>query len=389
MTTTTKDAGRVLLVDDDNGIRTGYARTLERRGWTVETAMDGLDARERLMAGSFDVIVSDIHMPGYGGLQFLRAVRERDLDVPVILMTGRPAVDSSLLAIEYGAFRYLVKPVAPDTLAEVMTRAASLHKMALLKRRALEIVGSEGKWLGDRASLESHFEKALESLWVAFQPIVSWSKHKLIAYEALLRSNEPTLATPGAFLEAATRLGRLRDVGRAVRAKVAHEVVGKLPKDINLFINLEASDLNDDDLHDSCSQLAGMAHRVVLEITERASLDGVKDVSSRVKKLKEIGFRIAIDDLGAGYAGLASLTQLEPDIVKIDMSLTRNIDTHPQKQSIVRSMKKLCDDLRVVTVVEGVETKAERDTLVSLGCDIFQGFLFAKPQAGFRDPQWG
>jgi EAL domain-containing protein (putative c-di-GMP-specific phosphodiesterase class I) len=131
-----------------------------------------------------------------------------------------------------------------------------------------------------------------------------------------------------------------------------------------------------------------MAHRVVLEITERASLDNVKDVSSRVKKLKEIGFRIAIDDLGAGYAGLASFTQLDPEVVKIDMSLTRNIDTHHQKQSIVRSMKKLCDDLRVLMVVEGVETKAERDTLVSLGCDIFQGYLFAKPQPGFPAPQW-
>jgi EAL domain-containing protein (putative c-di-GMP-specific phosphodiesterase class I) len=388
MAMTTKDLGRVLLVDDDYGIRTGYARTLERRGWTVVTAMDGLEARERLAEGSFEVILSDIHMPGYGGLQLLRTVRERDLDVPVILMTGMPAVDSSILAIEHGVFRYLVKPIAPDTLAEVITRAASLHKMALLKRRALEIAGSEGKWLGDRASLEGHFAKALESLWVAFQPIVSWSNHRVLAYEALLRSKEPTLATPGAFLEAATRLGRLRDVGRAVRAKVADEVVGKLPTDIHVYINLDASDLDDDNLHDSCSQLAGMAHRVVLEITERASLDNVKDVSSRVKKLKEIGFRIAIDDLGAGYAGLASFTQLDPEVVKIDMSLTRNIDTHHQKQSIVRSMKKLCDDLRVLMVVEGVETKAERDTLVSLGCDIFQGYLFAKPQPGFPAPQW-
>jgi EAL domain-containing protein (putative c-di-GMP-specific phosphodiesterase class I) len=384
----TTGAGRMLLVDDDSGIRTGYARTLERRGWTVVTAVDGLQARERLAEGSFDVILSDIQMPGLGGLQLLQAVRERDLDVPVVLMTGRPDMESSILAIESGVFRYLVKPVAPDKLAEVMTRAASLHKMALLKRRALEIAGTEGKWLGDRASLESHFAKALESLWVAFQPIVSWSGRRVLAYEALLRSKEPTLATPGAFLEAATRLGRLRDVGRAVRAKVASEVAGKLPLDVHVYINLDASDVNDESLYDPGGPLAGMAHRVVFEITERASLDDVKDLSSCVKRLKEMGFRIAIDDLGAGYAGLTSFTQLDPEVVKIDMSLTRNIDTHPQKQSIVRSMMKLCDDLRVLMVIEGVETKEERDTLVSLGGDIFQGYLFAKPQPGFCEPQW-
>jgi EAL domain-containing protein (putative c-di-GMP-specific phosphodiesterase class I) len=95
-----------------------------------------------------------------------------------------------------------------------------------------------------------------------------------------------------------------------------------------------------------------------------------------------------VDDLGAGYAGLSSFSQLEPDIAKIDMSLVRGIDSDARKQSIVRSMTRLCDELGTLVVVEGVETTAERDTLVDLGCDLLQGFLFAKPERGFRLPVW-
>ena len=89
------DEAHVLLVDDDYTLLRAYKNALNARGIVVETAMDGLDAKARLDKVAFDVVVSDINMPGYGGLEFLRAVRERDLDVPVVLMTGRPSIDWS------------------------------------------------------------------------------------------------------------------------------------------------------------------------------------------------------------------------------------------------------------------------------------------------------
>lgn len=101
-----------------------------------------------------------------------------------------------------------------------------------------------------------------------------------------------------------------------------------------------------------------------------------------------MGFEIAIDDLGSGYAGLATISQLEPDMAKLDMSLVRNIHVEPRKRSIVRSMIELCGELGTVMVAEGVETREERDTLVQLGCDLFQGFLFARPQKGYPAVQW-
>jgi EAL domain-containing protein (putative c-di-GMP-specific phosphodiesterase class I) len=102
-------------------------------------------------------------------------------------------------------------------------------------------------------------------------------------------------------------------------------------------------------------------------------------------RLRRLGFRIAVDDLGAGYAGLASFSQLEPDIAKLDMSLVRGIDTSATKASIVRSMISVCtQELGTRVVCEGVETVAERDTLQSLGADLLQGYLFARPSRDFR-----
>ncbi|MGH7439070.1 MAG: EAL domain-containing protein, partial [Polyangiaceae bacterium] len=99
---------------------------------------------------------------------------------------------------------------------------------------------------------------------------------------------------------------------------------------------------------------------MVLEVTERASLHNTNNVVSAVARLKELGFQIAIDDLGAGYAGLASFTQLEPEVAKLDMSLVRGIDGDARRRSVVRSMKTLCDELEIAVVAEGVETTAER-----------------------------
>ena len=103
---------------------------------------------------------------------------------------------------------------------------------------------------------------------------------------------------------------------------------------------------------------------------------------------RRLDSEIAIDDLGAGYAGLSSFTQLEPDVAKLDMSLVRGIDTDTRRRSIVRSMKQLCSELGILVVAEGVETVAERDTLDDLGCDLLQGYLFAKPCRGFEAAKW-
>jgi EAL domain-containing protein (putative c-di-GMP-specific phosphodiesterase class I) len=383
-----QDSIRVLIVDDDPTVSQAYGRSLVARGMQVETAASGKKAAKRLKDASFDVVVSDISMPEMTGLEFLQAVRAHDLEVPVILMTGAPSVESAVAAVNYGAFCYLTKPIGLAQLTETVQRAAKLHTMAKLKRLALELPGAERARLGEHAALEVAFSSGIRQMWMAFQPIVSLKEQRVFGYEALLRSDDPAMKNPADMLDAAERLGRLHELGQAVRAQVAALAGAPECAGARLFVNLHSADLNDEYLFTPEAPLSQIAHRVVLEVTERASLHGVKYVPECVRRLKALGFQIAIDDLGAGYAGLTSFTQLEPEVAKLDMSLVRGIDADSRRQNIVRAMSGLCGELGILVVAEGVETAAERDTLAGLGCDLLQGYLFARPERGFKTPRW-
>jgi EAL domain-containing protein (putative c-di-GMP-specific phosphodiesterase class I) len=371
--------GLVLLVDDEGAIARAYARSLGEAGFEVVCAYDGTQAAEVARERRFDVIVSDITMPQMNGLDLLRAVREHDLDVPFILMTGGPAIESAVRAVEYGALRYLIKPIEPSQLEEVVRRAVRLHQIARVKREALEVLQSEGKQIGDRAGLEARFAAAVDSLWIAYQPIVSWSRRTTFAWEALVRNEEPTLRSPPDLFAAAERLGRVRELGRTVRDRVA-QTLDRYPVPGLLFINLHAMELDDDSLLDGAAPLSQHASKVVLEVTERAPLEQIPDATERVARLRALGYRIAVDDLGAGYAGLTSFAHLEPEVVKVDMSLIRGIDRSPMKQKLLASIVALCRDLGIEIIAEGVETPEERDALVRVGGDLCQGYLFARPE---------
>jgi EAL domain-containing protein (putative c-di-GMP-specific phosphodiesterase class I)/ActR/RegA family two-component response regulator len=373
--------GRVLLVDDQADILKAYARWLTAGGFEVETADDGSTAADMAAKSAFDVIISDISMPGMTGVEMLRAVRERDLDVPVVLMTAQPAIESAMEAVELGALRYLPKPVDGQLLVSVADNAVRLHKLARLKREALSLTGADAQ-PGDRIALEGAFERALSGLWLAFQPIVSLSEKRIFAYEALMRSREAALPHPGAMLSAAERLDRLPDLGRAIRARAA-AAAAAMPQDALLFINLHPADFQDPTLFSEAVPLAAHAHRVVLEVTERSALDDIHNLRDKVGRLRALGYRIAVDDLGAGYAGLSTFANLEPEVVKIDMSLVRDVETTRTKRTLVASLTGVCRDLGMKVVAEGVETAGERDALTELGCDLLQGYFFARPAADF------
>jgi EAL domain-containing protein (putative c-di-GMP-specific phosphodiesterase class I) len=379
---------QVLLVDDDDLLRTTYETLLKDMAFDVDTASRADEALQRVASNSYDVVLSDIQMPGMSGLEFLKAVRQTDLDVPVILMTGAPSIESAIEAVEYGAFRYLPKPVSAAVLEETAKRAGRYHNLARLKREALTLAGESANWPSDRAALESRFGSALDKLWMAFQPIVSCRQRSVHAYEALLRSDEPTLRSPGDLLEAAEQLGRLNDLGRRIRRYVGDHLA-RIPEHVRVFVNLHPLDLNDPQLLAPDAPLSRGSSRVVYEITERASLHGVGGLQEKIRGLRAMGHLLALDDLGAGYAGLTSMAQLEPEYVKLDMGLIRGIDHQPTQQKLVRSMVNLCQELDKKVIAEGVENAAERDTLVDMGCDLLQGYLFARPARELPDVAWG
>ncbi len=381
----TSTVGRtVLVVDDDEALARSLRRVLESARYDVTVVNDGSAAVDAIMSRPFDVILSDIQMPGMTGVDLLGVVRAYDLDVPVILMTGTPTLDTAMEAVSLGALQYLTKPTANDVLVKAVERACQLHRIAQIKRDALKLLGEANTQAGDLAGLKAGFDRALESMWMAFQPISDAARRSVFGYEALMRTQEPSLPHPGAVLSAAERLERLPELGRRVR-ELSAKAFEKAPAGALLFVNLHTRDLLDEDLYDVKAPLTRIAHQVVLEITERSTIEDVKDIQARVSSLRAQGFRIAIDDLGAGYAGLSSFVALQPEIVKLDMSLVRGVHQSSIRQRLIGSMTSLCTEMGMRVVAEGVEVIEEYECVRWFGCDLIQGYLIAKPGPPFPE----
>jgi EAL domain-containing protein (putative c-di-GMP-specific phosphodiesterase class I) len=377
-------SGHVLLADDEPLLLNSLKRILEASGHTVETASNGRTALELIQREHFDTIISDISMPEVDGIQLLRAVRERDQDVPVILITGNPAVETAVQGVEHGIVAYLVKPFDLGEFQQIINKAVRLRRLARVSRDALAFLQASERRSGDRAEIEAAFRRALRSLTVAFQPIINWSEKSILGYEALVRATEPLMKDPATLFATADRLGKLHELGRRIRELTAVAALAG-PVDTMLFVNIHPHDLNDDMMYWRDTPMSGLAHRVVLEITERASLAGIEDLAGRIRTLRRMGYRIAIDDFGAGYSGLGSFAKLEPEVVKLDISLVSEVHNSPTKQKLMRSMTSLCHELGIQVIAEGIERAEERDTIVNLGCDLLQGYLFARPEYSFTD----
>jgi EAL domain-containing protein (putative c-di-GMP-specific phosphodiesterase class I) len=198
-----------------------------------------------------------------------------------------------------------------------------------------------------------------------------------------MRSRGPYV-NPGELLAAAETLGRVTDLGRAVRRSIASTLAEHPERLEPIFVNLHPMELSADILmHED--ELLPFTSRIVLEVTERAQLSSVQDLAETLRVLRTAGYRVALDDLGEGYAGLSWLVKLTPDISKLDMSLVRDIQGSRMKRDLVGSLVSVCRRARTLVVAEGVETAAEAEVLRDMGCDLLQGYHFARPGPPFPE----
>jgi EAL domain-containing protein (putative c-di-GMP-specific phosphodiesterase class I) len=196
--------------------------------------------------------------------------------------------------------------------------------------------------------------------------------------EALVRSRRSELANPYVLLDIAQKTRRTRTLGRHLR-RLALEDVKRLPERQMLFMNVHAMDLDDPEIIDPPDWMAELGPRVILEITERTAISDFQVVRARLQNLKDMGFRVAIDDLGSGYSTLTSVAHLEPEIVKFDMLLVRSIDQSRLRQRLLGQLIEFAKSIGCQVVAEGIETEAEFETVRELGCHLCQGFYLARP----------
>jgi EAL domain-containing protein (putative c-di-GMP-specific phosphodiesterase class I) len=368
--------GNILLVEDEQALARAYSRTLKLHGLEPTWVSDATSALGELRARNYDVVVSDIMLPDHSGLDLLRHVRNCDPDLPMVLVTGMPNLDSAIDAVALGAFRYLVKPISNDRLIGCIAQAQRTRQVARLREEALTKTHNFGS-TGD-AELSRAFERALEPLWIAYQPIIRWPGRSIYGYQALVRSDEPSLALPSALLSAAERLGRGQELSRAVRRSVAKTARG-LPLGTRVLINSGASDLTDSDLYSPSTPLGAVAARVTLDLPGNAAVLQVPELEERVRQLKGLGYRIAVSVNASGYIDFSRYEPLAPDILKLDVSRGDGLNQPATQRQSLEHAAQWCESQGRDLVVEGVERDEERNRLHALGCSLFQDCLFTHP----------
>ncbi len=215
-----------------------------------------------------------------------------------------------------------------------------------------------------------------------YQPILAAETGAVFAYEALCRPKHAAFPHPGTLFQTAEHAGRVVELGRALRP-VALEPLLRLPGDSVLFLNLHPLELSDELVEEALEHYGAHAERIVFEITESCQIHDYQRMRDLISSLQAAKFRVAIDDLGAGYAGLNSVALLKPDIVKLDMALVRGIQ---RDGSAARLIKHLLDFARgegLLVVAEGIETAEERRVVIELGVPLLQGYYFARPGPPF------
>lgn len=214
----------------------------------------------------------------------------------------------------------------------------------------------------------------------AFQPIVDFKAKNIFAHEALIRG--PNGEGALSILSQVNNENRYRfDQAcrvKAVKTAAALQLEGLLS--INFMPNaVYRPELCIRTTLQAAEEYSFPASNIIFEFTEQEVIDDTQHLLNIVSTYQKLGFKTAFDDFGAGYAGLNLLARFQPDIIKIDLELIRDIDRSRSRQAIVKAITRMCEELGVTIIAECVETKAERDVLLNYGINLFQGYLFCKP----------
>ncbi len=364
---------QILVVDPDRAARAVIERTLRRDGHEVVHAVDRQQAIRQIGVRTVDLAVVEQAITG-GGLSLLGRLRELQPACLRVLMCAtrdHAVVEGALDSGQISCF--LPKPGEPARISALVGEVLARRQRMAAVVRVQQMVARKQERLLLREFVEGDY------VTLALQPIIAVDDRRVIAYECLLRSSHPVFDGPRSVFQVAGRHGMLPQVGRLVVAR-AVEWFAQIPDTCQLFINVHADELTDPEgLVDRLAPLSRFGRRVVLEISDRAQLEGIEHWERAVALIGERGFAVAVDNLGAGYSSLAVLAELRPRFMKIDISIVRGVDTDYRKQRLVRLLARLASATGARLVAEGVETDGELGTLRACGALLQQGYLLGRP----------
>jgi EAL domain-containing protein (putative c-di-GMP-specific phosphodiesterase class I)/GGDEF domain-containing protein len=232
----------------------------------------------------------------------------------------------------------------------------------------------------ERARRVNDLKTALRdrAVYVDYHPIVVATTREIFGYEALARGQMRTLRSPEVMFDVAAEADLIWELSRLCRARALEGMSTRLAPGQLLFLNVDPHDFSDPAFTE---QEVAEPSRVVIEITERTAIKDYPKFRERLKAFRDMGYRFAVDDAGSGYAGLGSIANLEPDFIKLDISLINAIDTNFIKQNLVQTMVRFANDHGAMVIAEGVERAEEFKTVQELGVHLVQGFFLHRPQS--------
>jgi diguanylate cyclase (GGDEF)-like protein len=380
------DLDRFKQINDTLGHQTGD-QVLQQTAKRLGTLLRKSDTIARLGGDEFIVLLADC------GIENARQIAEKILvvlDEPIVI--GEHSLD---VRASIGIAGYPVDSGDPDTLM----RHADLAMYAAKRgnRGIAAYDATLGRHRMEQLSLLSELRRAIENeeLRLVFQPKISMSTGEIAGAEALVRWQHPErgLVPPGDFIPFAEQTGFIKSITRWV-IEAAAQQCGRWSAhgmSLKLVINISVQDLLDPGMPDAI--LAALqrhnvpARSLGLEITESGVMQDQAAAIAVLKRLRALNIDLAIDDFGTGHSSLAYVRQLQVTELKIDRSFLRNLVQDDKDRAIVLSIIELAHNLDLTVVAEGVEDRSSLDVLRKLGCDLVQGYVFAKPLAEkeFRD----
>ena len=383
---------RVLIADDDRSIRAALADLIASDPGLelVGVAQDADSAIELATRTTPDVALVDVKMPG-GGERAARGILAHGGGTRVVALSAhadRPSINSMLVS---GALGYLVKGAPIEQILEAIHRAADGHGLLSGEVTAEVIRELAGKLEREeeaatrlrsvRASLEAVI--ADDAIAMEYQPIVHLADGAVLGYEALARFRIEPQNTPDVWFGAAAEVGLLVELELAA-VRAAMRGFARMPRAAWMSFNLSPVTAMSTRLE---SALLGQPRdRIVVEITERARIEDYDALAAGLAGLRAHGGRLAIDDAGAGFGSLRHILLLSPDMIKLDVSLTRDIDRDRARRAMAAALISFADEMGLTIVAEGIETARELDTLRELGVRVGQGFYLARPSPTFAGP---
>jgi EAL domain-containing protein (putative c-di-GMP-specific phosphodiesterase class I)/DNA-binding NarL/FixJ family response regulator len=379
-------AFRVVIADDDPLARSLLEEVIlsDSSLQLVGAAADTDQAIELAALQQPDVAIIDVKMPRGGGPRAAREIRTRSPETRVLAHSSYSDRAFVFEMLQAGAASYLIKGSPPQEILAAIHRC--LHGQATLSPEvAAPIIHELAKRLEHQREAGQRREQQLgqirraldrDALQMVFQPIADLKSGRISSLEALARFAIEPQRSPAVWFAEASEVGlRLELELAALRAALSH--LGSLPSDIRLSVNLSPETVTSAPCRELLAVVPG--ERLIIEVTEDAPVEDYDAVNQALRELRTRGGQLAIDDAGAGFASLRHILRLDPDIIKLDLTLTRGIDADRRRRALASALISFASEIGATIVAEGIETQTELDALRELGVAYGQGYYLARP----------